>query len=29
MTGTYNGFRKHGRVGGLWELRTYGGYSGS
>ena len=29
MTGTYNGVRKHGRVGGNQDLRTYGGYTGS
>lgn len=29
MTGTYNGIRKHGRVEGNSELRTYGGYTGS
>lgn len=29
MTGTYNGQRKYGRVGGNQSLRTYGGYSAS
>jgi uncharacterized zinc-type alcohol dehydrogenase-like protein len=29
LTGTYNGVRKHGRVGGNQNLRTFGGYSGS
>ncbi len=29
LTGTYNGVRKHGRVGGNQNLRTHGGYSGS
>jgi uncharacterized zinc-type alcohol dehydrogenase-like protein len=29
LTGTYNGVRKHGRVGGNQTLRTQGGYSGS
>lgn len=29
MTGTYNGVRKYGRVGGNQSLRTFGGYSAS
>jgi len=29
MTGTYNGVKKHGRVGGNQETKTAGGYSGS
>jgi len=29
MTGTYNGVKKHGRVGGNQETRTAGGYSAS
>ena len=29
MTGTYNGDKKHGRVGGNQDTQTFGGYSGS
>ena len=29
MTGTYNADKKHGRVGGNQETKTFGGYSGS
>jgi len=29
MTGTYNGDRKHGRVPGNPDTKTYGGYTGS
>ena len=29
MTGTYNSDKKHGKVGGNQETKTFGGYSGS